>query len=152
MILVPDGFTTLTKNMLFTIRQVLSQRGRAVRRRSLRRSLGIHFRVSDTWVLGEAQVSVFIITNAVRQKQLTLMFRLYPIDLLICGVLHAILIASLNSEVTPMHPLPPKKMLIINILDILKRYSDEEHRLSQKDILEILGNEYSMTHQRKDTK
>jgi hypothetical protein len=43
-----------------------------------------------------------------------------------------------------MHPIPPKKMLIINILDILKRYSDEEHRLSQKDILEILENEYFM--------
>ena len=43
-----------------------------------------------------------------------------------------------------MYPILPKKMLIINILDILKRYSDEEHQLSQKDILEILENEYSM--------
>ena len=51
-----------------------------------------------------------------------------------------------------MHPLPPKKMLIINILDILKRYSDEEHRLSQKDILEILENEYSMKADRKAIK
>ena len=37
--------------------KVLSQRERAVRRRSFRRSRGIHFRVSDTWVLGGAQVS-----------------------------------------------------------------------------------------------
>lgn len=26
----------------------------------------------------------------------------------------------------------PKKLLILNILDILRKYSDEEHRLSQK--------------------
>ena len=51
-----------------------------------------------------------------------------------------------------MHPLPPKKMLIINILDILKRYSDESHRLSQKDILEILEKEYSMKADRKAIK
>jgi len=51
-----------------------------------------------------------------------------------------------------MYPIPPKKMLIVNILDILKRYSDEEHRLSQKDILEILDNEYSMKADRKAVK
>ena len=28
----------------------------------------------------------------------------------------------------------PKKLLILYILDILQKYSDEEHRLSQKDI------------------
>ena len=28
----------------------------------------------------------------------------------------------------------PKKLLILNILDILRKYSDEEHRLSQKDL------------------
>ena len=28
----------------------------------------------------------------------------------------------------------PKKLLIMNILDILRRYTDAEHRLSQKDI------------------
>ena len=51
-----------------------------------------------------------------------------------------------------MHPIPPKKMLIVNILDILKRYSDEEHRLSQKDILKILENEYFMKADRKAVK
>ena len=51
-----------------------------------------------------------------------------------------------------MQTTPPKKMLIINILDILKRYSDAEHRLSQKDILEILKNEYSMKADRKAVK
>ena len=33
-------------------------------------------------------------------------------------------------------------MIIINILDILKRYTDENHRLSQKQIADILKKEY----------
>ncbi len=45
-----------------------------------------------------------------------------------------------------------KKLIIINILDILKRYTDENHRLSQKEILEILENEYSMKVDRKAVK
>jgi len=36
-------------------------------------------------------------------------------------------------------------MLILNIHDILKKYSDENHRLSQKEIGEILEREYTMT-------
>ena len=32
-----------------------------------------------------------------------------------------------------MYTKQPKKMLTMNILDILKRYTDEDHRLSQKD-------------------
>lgn len=43
----------------------------------------------------------------------------------------------------------PKKLLILNILDILKRYTDAEHRLSQKEIADILKNEYNMTAERK---
>ena len=43
----------------------------------------------------------------------------------------------------------PKKTLILNILDILRRYTDEEHRLSQKEIAEILRTEYGMTAERK---
>ena len=43
----------------------------------------------------------------------------------------------------------PKKMLIINILDILRRYSDKNHRLSQKEILDKLKSEYQMTVDRK---
>ena len=43
----------------------------------------------------------------------------------------------------------PKKLLILNILDILRKYSDEEHRLSQKGITEILKTEYDMTADRK---
>ena len=42
-----------------------------------------------------------------------------------------------------------KKTLIINILDILRRYSDEDHRLSQKEIVDILKNEYGMDVERK---
>lgn len=51
-----------------------------------------------------------------------------------------------------MKSLKPKKLLIINILDILRRYTDTEHRLSQKDIVEILKTEYDMTADRKSIK
>ena len=37
-----------------------------------------------------------------------------------------------------MYGKQPKKLLIMNILDILKRYTDEDHRLSQKEIMDIL--------------
>ena len=46
-------------------------------------------------------------------------------------------------------PAPAKRTMIMNILDILRRYSDAEHRLSQKDIVEILQKEYDMTVERK---
>ena len=46
-------------------------------------------------------------------------------------------------------PIPAKRTLILNILDILRRCSDEDHRLSQKDIVEILQMEYDMTVERK---
>ena len=35
---------------------------------------------------------------------------------------------KINTEVTFMDTLHPKKLLIINILDILKKYTDENHR------------------------
>ena len=46
----------------------------------------------------------------------------------------------------------PKKMLIINILDILKKYTDYDHRLSQKEIIDILKKEYDMVVDRKSIK
>ncbi len=48
-----------------------------------------------------------------------------------------------------MYTKQPKKMLIINILDILREYSDEDHRLSQKDIADILKKDYCMEADRK---
>lgn len=51
-----------------------------------------------------------------------------------------------------MYTVQPKKMLIINILDILKKYTDASHRLSQKDILELLMSEYNMKAERKAVK
>ena len=48
-----------------------------------------------------------------------------------------------------MYAQQPKKMLVMNILDILRKYTDEDHRLSQKDIIEILKTEYGMTADRK---
>lgn len=48
-----------------------------------------------------------------------------------------------------MYSAQPKKFLIFNILDILKRYTDSDHRLSQREIGEILEREYNMTADRK---
>ena len=48
-----------------------------------------------------------------------------------------------------MYTKQPKKLLIINILDILKNYTDENHRLSQKEIVDILSDEYGMKADRK---
>lgn len=41
------------------------------------------------------------------------------------------------------YTIPPQKTLILNILDILKKYSDENHRLSAKEIGDRLEREYS---------
>ena len=51
-----------------------------------------------------------------------------------------------------MYTKQPKKLTIMNILDILKRYTDENHRLSQKEIQEILDREYDMKLDRKAIK
>lgn len=51
-----------------------------------------------------------------------------------------------------MYMAQPKKMLIVDILDILKKFSDEDHRLSQRDIMELLRDEYGMTVDRKSVK
>ncbi len=48
-----------------------------------------------------------------------------------------------------MYTKQPKKLLIFNILDILRRYTDEDHRLSQKEIENILETEYNMKAERK---
>lgn len=45
-----------------------------------------------------------------------------------------------------------KKNINLNVLDVLKKYSDENHRLSQKDILDILESEYEMKVDRKAVK
>lgn len=47
---------------------------------------------------------------------------------------------------------PSKKMLPFCILAILKKYSDEEHRLSQKEIGEILRDRYDLSVDRKTIK
>jgi len=51
-----------------------------------------------------------------------------------------------------MYTTQPKKMLIINILEILKNYTDLDHRLSQKQIIDILEKDYSMKADRKAIK
>lgn len=51
-----------------------------------------------------------------------------------------------------MYAKQPKKLLIMNILEILRNYTDENHRLSQREIAEILKNEYNMNAGRKAIK
>ena len=51
-----------------------------------------------------------------------------------------------------MYTTQPKKMLIINILEILKNYTDQDHRLSQKQIIDILEKDYNMKVDRKAVK
>lgn len=48
-----------------------------------------------------------------------------------------------------MYTKQPKKLLIMNILEILRKYTDADHRLSQKEIAEILKTEYNMVADRK---
>ena len=48
-----------------------------------------------------------------------------------------------------MYDLQPKKFLILNILSILYRHTDEQHRLSQKEISDKLLSEYDMKVDRK---
>ena len=49
-------------------------------------------------------------------------------------------------------PKNPKKLINVNILDILRKYTDSDHRLSQKNIADILKKEYNMTVDRKSIK
>lgn len=51
-----------------------------------------------------------------------------------------------------MSDIHPKKLVILYILDILQKYTDKEHRLSQKEIQNILKREYEMTVDRKAVK
>ena len=51
-----------------------------------------------------------------------------------------------------MYTIPPKKMVIINILNILKKYTDPDHRLTQAEIMEKLKKEYYMDVDRKTVK
>lgn len=51
-----------------------------------------------------------------------------------------------------METIQPKKMLILYILDILQRYTDAEHTLTQNEIVEILAKEYNMKADRKSVK
>lgn len=45
-----------------------------------------------------------------------------------------------------------KKLSLFNTLDILKKYSDEDHRLTQSEILEYLKNDYEMEVDRRTVK
>ena len=51
-----------------------------------------------------------------------------------------------------MYSIQNKKMMIMNILEILKKYSDADHRLSQQDIIALLKKDYGMNAERKAVK
>lgn len=51
-----------------------------------------------------------------------------------------------------MYTIQPKKIIILNILDILNKYTDSEHTMSQKEIQAKLASEYSMKVDRKAVK
>ncbi len=51
-----------------------------------------------------------------------------------------------------MDSMLPKKLIVMSILEILKKYSDENHRLNQKKIAEILEKDYNMKVDRKAIK
>lgn len=51
-----------------------------------------------------------------------------------------------------MPGITPKKMLIMNIYNILKDYSDAEHPLTQKNIIDLLRKDYDMEVERKAVK
>ena len=50
------------------------------------------------------------------------------------------------------YTIPPKKLIIIYILDILYKYTDADHRLSQRDIQQKLEKDYTMKVDRKAVK
>lgn len=51
-----------------------------------------------------------------------------------------------------MYTMQPKKMLVMNLLEILRKYTDPGHTLSQKDIMELLESDYGMKVERKSIK
>lgn len=51
-----------------------------------------------------------------------------------------------------MSGMQPKKLLILNILEILKRHTDATHPLTQKQIIDYLRRDYGMTADRKAVK
>ena len=48
-----------------------------------------------------------------------------------------------------MTDMQPKKMIILDILQIIQKHSDKDHRLSQRDIQDLLETEYGMKVDRK---
>ena len=48
-----------------------------------------------------------------------------------------------------MTDMQPKKMIILDILDILRKHIDEDHRLSQQQIQNLMESEYGMKVDRK---
>lgn len=50
-----------------------------------------------------------------------------------------------------MTDMQPKKMIILDILNILRKHTDEDHRLSQQQIQKLMESEYGMKVDRKQS-
>ena len=48
-----------------------------------------------------------------------------------------------------MTDMQPKKMIILDVLDIMRKHTDEDHRLSQQQIQKLMESEYGMKVDRK---
>lgn len=57
-----------------------------------------------------------------------------------------------TKKISPENNSPAKKLSLLYILEVLRRYSDAEHPLSQQDILTVLEEKYGMTLDRKAVK
>ena len=68
------------------------------------------------------------------------------------GIEKSVPIVYNGREVTDMAGIQPKKMLILNILEILKKYTNESNPMTQAQICEKLQSEYGMIVDRKAIK
>lgn len=101
-------------------------------------------------ILKQLWVAAFI-GNLARKYDLTVTVRTQScVFIIYCFQIKAC--DMMNKRRFTMYTKQPKKMIIINILDILKRYTDENHRLSQREIMDILEREYDMKVDRKAVK
>ncbi len=58
----------------------------------------------------------------------------------------------MDAEVMPVSAVHTKKMLILDILEVLKRHTDAEHPMTQKEIIAALDLEYGLSVDRKAVK
>ena len=70
------------------------------------------------------------------------------IDVVLCKQKHK----TQRKDGEPMYTKQSKKMMAFDILEVLQRYTDENHRLSQEEIRQILRDKYDMEVDRRSIK